>query len=301
VYLSVVRAPLERSLDADSEYLKFVHLSTFEYIGVRRSTKYRPDGHGRPNLTTNYARLLAACIQVYSSVLKGYEGSICCKCPEAPCARSLHTITEACQETNMHKPFGLASPISRDHCRQTVPQHNICFYLSTKRPGSLGTRPDAVGARGAGAVLTPAPPFAAPVALPTPLLALAPARAPACAALACAGWCRSYSWRCCLFSLALLLGRLALLTSLLVLARAGCCRCCGCCLFAFPLLLGWLALLCHMLLHGIQPRQDAFSRRCQRSVAIAGPPAPHTTSTSHLTFEATAPTPPCFPTSTQHS
>jgi hypothetical protein len=37
VYLSVVKAPLERSLDADPEYLKFVHLSTLEYVEVQNT------------------------------------------------------------------------------------------------------------------------------------------------------------------------------------------------------------------------------------------------------------------------
>jgi hypothetical protein len=32
VYSSVLKASVEISFDADSEYLKFVHLSTLEYV-----------------------------------------------------------------------------------------------------------------------------------------------------------------------------------------------------------------------------------------------------------------------------
>jgi hypothetical protein len=37
VYSSVLKAPVERSCDADSEYLEFVHLSTLEYVEVQNT------------------------------------------------------------------------------------------------------------------------------------------------------------------------------------------------------------------------------------------------------------------------
>jgi hypothetical protein len=37
VYSRVLKAPVELSFDADSEYLKFVHLSTLEYVEVQNT------------------------------------------------------------------------------------------------------------------------------------------------------------------------------------------------------------------------------------------------------------------------
>jgi hypothetical protein len=37
VYSSVLKAPVGRSFDADSEYLKFVHLNTLEYVEVQNT------------------------------------------------------------------------------------------------------------------------------------------------------------------------------------------------------------------------------------------------------------------------
>ena len=37
MYSSVLKAPVELSFDADTEYLKFVHLSTLEYVEVQNT------------------------------------------------------------------------------------------------------------------------------------------------------------------------------------------------------------------------------------------------------------------------